>query len=132
MNVDLPEPRSGPPLRAILLTQWFDPEPTFKGLVFARALADQGYSVEVVTGFPNYPGGKLYPGYKVRPFQREVLGGIPVTRVALYPSHDRNRLGRVANYVSFFITAFLYLTFFAKRADVVYACLLYTSDAADE
>ena len=24
--------------RVLLLTQWFDPEPTFKGLVFAREL----------------------------------------------------------------------------------------------
>ena len=41
--------------RVLLLTQWFDPEPTFKGLVFARELVRQGFDVEVVTGFPNYP-----------------------------------------------------------------------------
>lgn len=48
-------------VRILLMTQWFDPEPTFKGLVFARELVKQGFEVEVVTGFPNYPGGKIYP-----------------------------------------------------------------------
>lgn len=107
--------------RLILLTQWFDPEPTFKGLLFAKALAAHGYDVEVVTGFPNYPGGKLYPGYRIRLCHRSHADGIAVTRLALYPSHDKGVLGRIANYVSFFLTAMTYLGFVARRADVVYA-----------
>ena len=46
-------------VKILLLTQWFDPEPTFKGLLFAKTLRDKGYDVEVLTGFPNYPGGKI-------------------------------------------------------------------------
>jgi colanic acid biosynthesis glycosyl transferase WcaI len=107
--------------RLILLTQWFDPEPTFKGLLFARALQDRGYDVEVVTGFPNYPGGKIYPGYRIRPIKRERVDGINVTRLALYPSHDGRALPRIANYLSFWLSACFYLTFAAKRADVLYA-----------
>lgn len=106
--------------RLILLTQWFDPEPTFKGLVFARAMQERGFDVEVVTGFPNYPGGRLYDGYKIRPFKREVIDSISITRLPLFPSHDRNPIGRVANYVSFFLSAACYLTIFAKRADIMY------------
>jgi len=107
--------------RLILLTQWFDPEPTFKGLVFARALAARGYDVEVVTGFPNYPGGKVYPGYKIRLIQRTTVDDIAVTRLALYPSHDASSIGRVLNYISFCLIAWLYLTFAARRADIVYS-----------
>ena len=88
-------------VRVLLLTQWFDPEPTFKGLVFARELVRQGFEVEVVTGFPNYPGGKLYPGYRVKLLQREFIDGVHVTRVPLYPSHDHGVIKRVLNYVSF-------------------------------
>jgi hypothetical protein len=43
-------------MKILLLTQWFDPEPTFKGLAFARELQQQGHQVQVLTGFPNYPG----------------------------------------------------------------------------
>ena len=106
--------------RLILLTQWFDPEPTFKGLLFARALQDRGYDVEVVTGFPNYPGGKVYEGYRIRPIQRETQDGVAITRLALYPSHDGRALPRIANYVSFCLSVFIYLTLFARRADVIY------------
>jgi colanic acid biosynthesis glycosyl transferase WcaI len=109
------------PRRLILLTQWFDPEPTMKGLAFAHAMAGHGFEVEVVTGFPNYPGGKLYPGYRIRPIRREMHGAVKVTRLALYPSHDASKRGRVLNYLSFFLSAFFYLTFVSRRADVIYA-----------
>jgi glycosyltransferase involved in cell wall biosynthesis len=108
-------------IRVLFLTQWFDPEPTFKGLIFARALVRQGFEVEVVTGFPNYPGGKVYPGYRVRVIQREEMGGVRVTRVALYPSHDANAIRRILNYVSFAVSSLVYGLFFAKRAQVIYA-----------
>ncbi|HEN8799335.1 TPA: glycosyltransferase family 4 protein [Pseudomonas putida] len=107
--------------RILLLTQWFDPEPTFKGLVFARELVAQGFEVEVVTGFPNYPGGKLYAGYKVKLIQREVIDGVNVTRVPLYPSHGQSGVGRVLNYASFAATSLCYGLFGARKPDVIYA-----------
>lgn len=110
-----------PTPRLIFLTQWFEPEPVVKGLSFARRMNELGFDVEVVTGFPNYPGGKVYDGYRVRPIRREVIEGVAVTRLALHPSHDGNRLSRVLNYVSFFMSATLYLLFFARRAQVIYA-----------
>lgn len=107
--------------RVLLLTQWFDPEPTFKGLVFARELVRQGFEVEVVTGFPNYPGGKVYPGYKIKLIQRERIDGVEVTRLPLYPNHDQSAIKRVLNYASFAASALVYGLFMAKRADVMYA-----------
>ena len=104
-----------------MLTQWFDPEPTFKGLLFARELARRGFDVEVVTGFPNYPGGKLYPGYRLRWLQRESRDGVALTRVPLYPSHDQSAIGRVLNYVTFATSALVYCLFVAQRPAVVYA-----------
>lgn len=107
--------------RILLLTQWFDPEPTFKGLVFARELVAQGFEVEVITGFPNYPGGKVYPGYRVKLIQREIIDGVRVTRVPLYPSHGQGGLGRVLNYLSFAASSLLYGLLVARRPDVIYA-----------
>ncbi|WP_244517974.1 glycosyltransferase family 4 protein [Ancylobacter rudongensis] len=92
-----------------------------KGLAFAQRIDALGFDVEVVTGFPNYPGGKVYDGYRIRPLLRERIEGVAVTRLALYPSHDRSRIGRVLNYVSFFLSATFYLLFRARRADVLYA-----------
>lgn len=107
-------------MRILLLTQWFDPEPTFKGLAFARELVRRGHQVQVLTGFPNYPGGKLYEGYRVRLVQRETIDGISIIRVPLYPSHDNSALQRIANYVSFALSAAVMGPFLVKPADVVY------------
>ncbi len=106
--------------RIIFLSQLFDPEPTLKGLAFVKALAAHGFEIEVVTGFPNYPGGKVYPGHRIRPIRREEMEGIAVTRLAIYPSHDRSALRRIACYLSFFFTSLFYLLFRARRADLVY------------
>lgn len=108
-------------IRVLLLTQWFDPEPTFKGMVFARELVRQGFEVEVLTGFPNYPGGKVYPGYHIKLLQREVIDGVQVTRVPLYPNHDHSAIKRVLNYASFAASSLVYGLFVARRADVIYA-----------
>lgn len=108
-------------LRVMLLTQWFDPEPTFKGMVFARELVRQGFEVEVVTGFPNYPGGKIYPGYSIKCLQREVIDKVHVTRLPLYPNHDHSAVKRVLNYLSFAASSLVYGLFIARRADVIYA-----------
>jgi colanic acid biosynthesis glycosyl transferase WcaI len=108
-------------MKILLLTQWFDPEPTFKGLTFARQLQEQGHEVEVLTGFPNYPGGDLYPGYRMRFVQRQIMDGIPVVRVPLYPSHDLHPWRRVANYLSFGLSAMVLGRFVMSPPDVIYA-----------
>lgn len=107
--------------RILLLTQWFDPEPTFKGMVFARELVRQGFEVEVLTGFPNYPGGKVYPGYSIKLLERKMIDGVQVTRVPLYPNHDQSAIKRVLNYLSFAVSSLVYGLFMARRADVIYA-----------
>ena len=107
--------------RIALLQQFFDPEPGCKGLLFAKQLADSGYKVKVITGFPNYPGGKLYEGYKVKPYAREVHGPVEVIRLPLYPSHSHSRIGRIANYGSFMVSSTIYCLLFLKKVDVLYA-----------
>jgi len=108
-------------VRVVIFSQWFDPEPTFKGLIFARELVRQGFDVEVVTGFPNYPGGRVYAGYKIKLIQREYIDGVQITRLPLYPNHDQSAIKRVLNYASFAASALVYGLFVAKRADVMYA-----------
>jgi lipopolysaccharide/colanic/teichoic acid biosynthesis glycosyltransferase/glycosyltransferase involved in cell wall biosynthesis len=107
-------------MKILILTQWFEPEPTIKGLLFARELAARGHEVEVLTGFPNYPGGKIYPGYRVRPWVREKIAGVQVLRVALYPSHDNSGFHRALNYISFALSAAVIGTALIRRPDVVY------------
>ncbi len=108
-------------MRIMYLTQWFDPEPNvIKGPKFVRALQAAGHPVAVVTGLPNYPTGRLYPGYRLRLLQRETIGGVGVTRLPLYPSHDASSVRRSLNYLSFFISALVYGLFRSRRFDLAY------------
>lgn len=108
------------PRRVLFLTQWFEPEPVMKGLQFARGLAEAGYEVEVATGFPNYPTGKLAAGYRLRPHMAEAMGGLRVHRLFLIPSHDTSSLGRAANYLSFFLSAVVFCLLRGGRFDAIY------------
>ncbi|WP_426245542.1 sugar transferase [Nocardioides sp. LHG3406-4] len=106
-------------MRVLFLTQWFEPEPTFKGLQFAKELQRQGHEVEVITGYPNYPGGTVYDGYRIRAYERTVVDGVVVRRVALYPSHDSSGARRALNYCSFAATSTL-AALLGRRPDVAY------------
>jgi len=94
-------------VRIAMITQWYDPEQgaaLMPGTI-ARALSELGNEVHVLTGFPNYPAGELYPGYRVRPYQREESQGVTVHRAPLYVSHDSDPKRRAANYLSYAASA---------------------------
>jgi len=109
-------------LRILLLTQWWYPEPeSSRGLPFARWLCRRGHEVIVLTGFPNYPAGRLYPGYEIHWKQWDETNGIKVLRVPLYPNHDRSATKRVVNYMSFALCASAIGMPEVGDVDVVYA-----------
>ena len=108
-------------MRILMLTQLFQPEPNhLKGLAFAKELTRLGHSVEVLTGFPNYPRGRLYPGYRQKWRMREVLDGISIVRVPLYPDHSSSGFRRFLCYGSLALTAFLPGVFLVRKPDVIH------------
>src|SRR5687768_9599515 len=93
-------------MRITFLSQWFHPEPgIIQGLPLAAWLADRGHDVSVITGFPSHPIGRIYDGYRLSLRQREVIRGVRVTRIPLYPSHNDSALRRTATYASFALSA---------------------------
>jgi len=108
-------------MRILFISYYFQPEPNFfMCLPFAKKLVEFGHEVEVLTGFPNYPGGKIYEGYRIKPLQRETLEGVPIVRVPLYPSHDRSAVRRIAGYTSYALSASTIGAAVIKKADVAY------------
>jgi colanic acid biosynthesis glycosyl transferase WcaI len=108
-------------VRILFLTHYFQPEPNFfMGLPFARELVRRGHKVQVLTGFPNYPGGKIYEGYKVKLFQKEYMDGVPVSRFPLYPSHDRSSFKRRLCYSTLSLSQSIIAPFTIEPADVAY------------
>lgn len=107
-------------MHILLLSQWYYPEPNVKAHPLARELIARGHEVQVLTGFPNYPSGRIYPGYRQRLYQRENLDDVPIIRVPLYPNHSRSGFKRIVNYVSFAASASLIGTWLCQRADVMW------------
>lgn len=107
-------------MRILLLTQWYPPEPQTVVSDVAESLRDYGHDVAVLTGFPNYPSGKLYPGYRLKAFQRETIHDVPVIRVPLFPDHSRSGVKRAMNFLSFASSAALFGPWLAPRVDAIY------------
>jgi glycosyltransferase involved in cell wall biosynthesis len=75
----------------------------------------------MVTGLPNYPGGKYFPGYRLLcgPW-REEWNGIQIIRIPLL-SRGRSRLRLALNYVSFAIAGALLVPLRLKgKYDIVF------------
>ncbi len=106
-------------MRVLILSQYYFPEAVPKPHELAEALAAAGHEVSVITGFPHYPGGVLSPGYRLGLFLREKIREIPILRVFELPYHSTNPILRIANYISFMVTA-PFGAFFTPKADVIY------------
>ncbi|HEY8953292.1 MAG TPA: glycosyltransferase family 4 protein [Candidatus Dormibacteraeota bacterium] len=92
------------PLRVTFLTHYFPPEvgPAQTRLhELAKRLIAAGETVTVVTGFPNYPTGEIFPGYRGKRFMVDSVDGIRVLRTWVFATRSRGFIGRLLNYFSF-------------------------------
>lgn len=115
MNVD---PISSP-LRVLIVSQYFRPERVSIPVTLADELSRRGHHVEILTGWPNYPEGKIFANYSQRLRHTERQGDLTVHRVPLVISHSTSAVGRLLNYASFAVTAALRFDI-GKRPDIVY------------
>lgn len=79
-----------------------------------------GHTVTVITGAPNFPEGKLYPGYENRWRQVEQMDGIRVVRVKTYMAANAGRLLRILDFLSYMLRALLF-GLFERKPDVLVA-----------
>jgi glycosyltransferase involved in cell wall biosynthesis len=110
-------------MRVLFLTDNFPPEtnaPATRTYEHAKRWVAAGCGVTVVTGAPNFPAGRLFPGYRNRLWQRETVDGIDVVRVWTYITANEGMLRRTLDYVSFMVSATV-ASLFLRRADVVIA-----------
>jgi colanic acid biosynthesis glycosyl transferase WcaI len=107
-------------MRILILSQWCWPEPGTKALPLAQGLVERGHEVTLITGYPNYPSGKIYEGYKQKLWSSEHYNGVHIVRLPLYPSHDRSSIRRVLNYFSFALSASMLGPFLSGPADILW------------
>lgn len=93
----------------LVVTQYYPPE---RGAAQVRLsavtaeLARRGNRVEVVTALPNYPTGRIFPGWRRVPAQRRREGAVDVQRVWVWAAMGSGP-GRLLNYLSFGVMSVL-------------------------
>ena len=110
-------------MHILLLTDNFPPEgnaPATRTVEHASRWVDSGHQVTVITGFPNFPEGKVFEGFKNRWYQTEDVLGIKVIRVKTYITANEGFAKRILDYLSFMVSGF-FAGFFVKKPDVVVA-----------
>lgn len=110
-------------MRILFLSDNFPPEsnaPATRLHEHAVRWVRAGHEVTVITCAPNFPEGKLYPGYRNRWRQVETIDGIRVVRVKTYITANEGFLRRTLDYMSFMAMAFA-MGLFERRPDVVVA-----------
>lgn len=103
----------------LIISQYFAPEPAQIPSDVAIGLRDRGHNVQVLTGFPNYPDGVLFQGTRQRWRKRDVVEGIDVLRVPLFPDHSHRAWARILNYLSFALSSATARSV-SRQADVIY------------
>ena len=79
-----------------------------------------GHQVTVITSAPNFPEGKLFPGYKNKWKQSETMSGIRVVRVKTYIAANQGITQRTFDFLSFMVTGF-FAALKEERPDVIAA-----------
>jgi colanic acid biosynthesis glycosyl transferase WcaI len=90
--------------RFLVITQYYRPE-TFRINDLVDWLAQKGHEVVVLTGVPNYPGGRYFQGYSLAGPWLEGDAPLRVVRVPLIPRGTGSGLRLALNYLSFALSA---------------------------
>lgn len=92
-------------MKVLIISQYFWPE-NFRINDIAKSLIEEGQYVEVLTGKPNYPYGKIFDGYKAWGCKTESHEGIAIHRVPLI-ARGKGAVLLTVNYLSFIIFGLL-------------------------
>ncbi len=91
-------------MRILIVSQYFHPE-NFRVNQLALALKQAGHSVVMLTGQPNYPSGRFFPGHGFAGPAREQHLGIEIIRVPLLPRGAGGAVRLFLNYLTFVLIA---------------------------
>lgn len=108
-------------LNILIVSQYFWPE-NFRINDLTRSLAERGHAVEVLTGKPNYPEGKIFSGYSSFGSNSEHWHGIKIYRVPIVARGSKSGIRLALNYFSFVVSGLLLAPWLLrkKKYDVIF------------
>ncbi len=108
-------------MKVLVVSQYFWPE-GFRINDVVRTLVERGVSVDVLTGKPNYPEGKIFPGYRPWGIQTEQCLGANVLRVPIFLRGTRRGWRLALNYLSFVFSGLFFAPWLLRwrRYDAIF------------
>jgi colanic acid biosynthesis glycosyl transferase WcaI len=107
-------------VRILVVTNHFWPE-NFRINDLAFWLAERRHDVTVLTGVPNYPAGKFFPGYGIFKRRFEIHRGVKIKRFPLIPRGKGRSWNLALDYLSSALTSCLLAPFYCRgRYDLVF------------
>lgn len=108
-------------MHILFLTDNFPPEvnaPASRTFEHCKKWVSLGHKVTVITCAPNFPKGKVFPGYRNKLWSSEVVEGINVVRVWSYITANEGFFRRVLDYLSFMFSS-ITASIFVRNVDIV-------------
>ena len=105
-------------MKILVITQYFYPE-TFRVNSLCIELVKRGHEVTVLTGFPQYPKGKIYKGYGFRKEYEHEWNGIRIERLKVLP-RGKTPIGMLLNCLTFVTEGRKWVKHCAQKYDAVY------------
>jgi glycosyltransferase involved in cell wall biosynthesis len=108
-------------LRILIISQYFWPE-NFRINEIAKYLCTKNCEVDVLTGQPNYPGGKLFSKFKKNSDHFNKFHNANIIRVPIFLRRNANYINLFLNYISFIISTILFGTIKLrkKKYDIIF------------
>ena len=107
-------------MRILVVTNHFWPE-NFRINDLAFWLAEQRHDVTVLTGVPNYPAGRFFPGYGIFKRRFEIERGVKIKRFPLIPRGKGRGWNVALDYFSSALMSCLLAPFYCRdRYDLVF------------
>ena len=114
------------PLKILLISQYFWPE-NFRVNEIVEYWKKKKFQVDIVTGYPNYPSGKIFPEYVLKKKNYNKFLGYSVYRVPIILRGSGTKIKLFLNYTSFLFSSFVFIFFNLKKKKYDYIFTFGTS-----
>ncbi len=112
-------------VRIVFFTHYFPPEgnaPASRTYDHCLRWVQAGHQVTVITPVPSVPNGVVYEGFRNRIWpRRESMNGIQIIRIWTWVAPNAGGARRIANYLSYMVSAILTFVFFCRRPKIIIA-----------
>jgi len=101
-------------MKILIVSQYFWPE-SFRINDLVKSLDEMGEDIDVLTGKPNYPEGRIFPGYRRWGYEKQQWGKATIWRLPIISRGERSAWRLLCNYLSFVISGIMLAPWLLRR-----------------